>query len=193
LRSDGSNQWGFFNIRDGGSVSYIRTGGLIVDSDTASKWKRNANLNGAIAINKGGEVTVMKDAGNQWFDSQTGFADVLVTGPLLIEKGIPAPLPPTSLVTTRHPRSALGKSGRHKVILITVDGRTRESAGLSLNELTELMLSLKCSDALNLDGGGSTTLWISGMPFNGVVNMPCDNRKFDHEGARAVSSILVVR
>jgi hypothetical protein len=36
-------------------------------------------------------------------------------------------------------------------------------------------------------------MWISGKPFNGIVNMPCDNGKFDHEGERASSDIIVIR
>jgi len=64
---------------------------------------------------------------------------------------------------------------------------------MTLSELSELMLLLRCRDAVNLDGGGSTTMWINGKPFNGIVNMPCDNKKFDHEGERAVSDILVIR
>lgn len=184
---------GFFSIANGGSVTYIRTGGLIVDSDTATKWKKNVNLNGAILIGVEGEVTIMKAMTNEWFDSHTEYTDVLVTGPLLIENNILATLPETSLITTRHPRTAIGKTGKRKVMIITVDGRTDQSAGLTLHELSRLMDDLNCTDAVNLDGGGSTTMWISGKPFEGVVNMPCDNRKFDHEGERAVSNIIVVK
>ena len=64
---------------------------------------------------------------------------------------------------------------------------------MTLDELTDLLLDNHCKDAVNLDGGGSTTMWISGKPFNGVVNMPCDNKIFDHEGERAVSDILIIR
>jgi exopolysaccharide biosynthesis protein len=102
-------------------------------------------------------------------------------------------MPGTSLVTNTHPRSAVGVRGCHKVIFISVDGRDREAAGMTLYELAELMRLLKCSDAVNLDGGGSTTMWIDGKPFNGVVNMPSDNRKWDHEGERAVANIMIVK
>jgi len=59
--------------------------------------------------------------------------------------------------------------------------------------LAEFLLLLRCKNATNLDGGGSTTMWIKGKPFNGVVNMPSDNRKFDHEVERAVSDILIIK
>ncbi len=64
---------------------------------------------------------------------------------------------------------------------------------MTLYELAEMMRLLKCRDAVNLDGGGSTTMWIDGKPFNGVVNMPSDNKKWDHEGERAVANILIVK
>jgi exopolysaccharide biosynthesis protein len=51
---------------------------------------------------------------------------------------------------------------------------------------------LSCVDALNLDGGGSSTMVIRGQPNNGVVNYPSDNKKFDHEGEREVANALVV-
>ena len=70
---------------------------------------------------------------------------------------------------------------------------TNEAAGMTMDELADLMKLLRCRDAVNLDGGGSTTMWIRGKPFNGIVNMPCDNRKFDHEGERSLSDILIIR
>ena len=183
---------GFFNAA-GGSVTYIRTAGLIADADTAGKWPKNANLNGAILVGTNGDVQIVRATTNGWFDSNTQFHDVLVTGPLLAEDGVKSELPSTSLVTTKHPRTAVGKMGKKKVLLLTVDGRTSQSYGLTLHELADLMLTLKCSEALNLDGGGSTTMWLKGKPESGVVNMPCDNRLFDHGGSRAVSSIITVK
>ena len=44
--------------------------------------------------------------------------------------------------------------------------------------------------ALNLDGGGSSTLWTA---QEGVLNHPYDNRRFDHEGERGVPNCIVVR
>ncbi|MFN3382800.1 MAG: phosphodiester glycosidase family protein, partial [Runella zeae] len=63
-----------------------------------------------------------------------------------------------------------------------------QSFGVNLPELTFLARQLGCRDALNLDGGGSTTMWIADQ---GVVNYPSDNKKFDHEGERAVSNVLL--
>jgi exopolysaccharide biosynthesis protein len=46
--------------------------------------------------------------------------------------------------------------------------------------------------ALNLDGGGSSTLWVGGFPFNGIVNYPTDNKRRDHYGQRRIKTALVV-
>ena len=53
---------------------------------------------------------------------------------------------------------------------IEVDGRQNKlSAGMTLAELSDYMLKLGCTDALNLDGGGSSTIWLNGK----VMNSPC--------------------
>jgi exopolysaccharide biosynthesis protein len=184
---------GFFNIKEGGSVTYIRPGGKIIETDTAKRWSRNSNMTGCFLADEDGNVIIDSARTNSWYDSHQEYPEVLVTGPLLLKDERKNGLPSTTLVTVRHPRTAVGITGKHKIIFITLDGRTREARGLTLFELTDLMISLGCSDAVNLDGGGSTTMWIQGKPFNGVVNMPCDNKKFDHEGERAVSDIIVIR
>jgi len=184
---------GFFNIKEGGSVTYIRTDGKIQESDTAKKWSRNTNMNGSVLIDTRGKLFIEADHTNKWYDDHSIFPDVLLTGPLLLKENQKIILPGTSLVTLRHPRTAIGTRGRNRILLITIDGRTESAAGMTLGELSDLMISLKCRDVVNLDGGGSTTMWIRNEPYNGIVNMPCDNKKFDHYGARAVSDIVVVK
>jgi exopolysaccharide biosynthesis protein len=184
---------GFFSIRDGGSVTYIRAGGIIAETDTAKKWVRNANMTGSLLADKKGNVIIDRAHTNQWYDSHPEYTEVLVTGPLLLVENVKIQLPSTPLVINKHPRTVAGKKGKHWLVLLTVDGRTDQSAGMTLAELTDFMILLHCKDAVNLDGGGSTTMWISGKPFNGVVNMPCDNKKFDHEGERAVSDIIIIK
>jgi exopolysaccharide biosynthesis protein len=184
---------GFFNIRDGGSVTYIRTGGRIVDSDTTRKWTRNANMTGSLLADKEGHVIIDRANSNNWYDSHPQYTEVLVTGPLLLKGNLKTQLPSTPLVINKHPRSVIGKKGNHRIVLVTLDGRTKEASGMTLADLADLMILLGCKDAVNLDGGGSTTMWIAGKPFNGVVNMPCDNKIFDHAGERAVSDIIIVK
>lgn len=74
--------------------------------------------------------------------------------------------------TTAHPRTAIGYTADRKLVLVTVDGRQAGvSEGMSLEELAELMIELGCIQALNLDGGGSTTMAIAD-PDPRVLNTP---------------------
>ncbi|MDH7482333.1 MAG: phosphodiester glycosidase family protein [Armatimonadota bacterium] len=76
----------------------------------------------------------------------------------------------SKFVTVTHPRSALGVTADGKLVLVTVDGRQEVSTGMPLKDLAELMLSIGCVDAMNLDGGGSTTL----STWFGTLNSPSD-------------------
>jgi hypothetical protein len=88
-----------------------------------------------------------------------------------------------SFVETRHPRTAVAKLKDGKFLMVTVDGRQKESVGMNLNELAALLLELGATDAMNLDGGGSTTMFAGGK----VVNKPSDK-----EGERKVSDAILV-
>ena len=76
--------------------------------------------------------------------------------------------------------------------MITIDGRHRKAKGMSLIEVQDFLISLGCSDAINLDGGGSTTMWIKSDKNNAVVNCPSDNGKFDAEGERKVANAILL-
>ena len=75
--------------------------------------------------------------------------------------------------------------------LVVVDGRAKGKAdGMTIEELTRLAAMMGLTDALNLDGGGSSTLWSS---VAGVLNHPCDNHRFDHAGQRVVPNVISVK
>ncbi len=72
----------------------------------------------------------------------------------------------------RHPRTALGLSRDAKtLLLVVVDGRSDVSVGMTCSELASLMVELGAWNAINLDGGGSSELYVSSL---GVVNAPSD-------------------
>lgn len=181
---------GFFDMKEGGSVTYLKMDGQIL-GDTL-KWRRNQNLNGALIIKTNGRVEMELAGSNSSYTRDKKIDDVLVTGSLLIDEGEMLELPDNSFVRNRHPRTCLGIVNKHKVLLVTIDGRSTEAAGMSLPELQEFLESLGCREAINLDGGGSTTMWVASEEPR-VVNRPSDNRKFDHKGERNVSSILAVK
>lgn len=68
--------------------------------------------------------------------------------------------------TNRHPRTALGRNAQGDIFLVAVDGRQSMSVGATLEELASIMAKLGCSDAINLDGGGSTAINVGGLTLN---------------------------
>jgi hypothetical protein len=75
-----------------------------------------------------------------------------------------------SSMLERHPRTAIGWNQNH-FFMVEVDGRQKAlSVGMTLDELSRFLSDLGCEDAMNLDGGGSATLWYAGQ----VQNSPCD-------------------
>jgi exopolysaccharide biosynthesis protein len=91
----------------------------------------------------------------------------------------------------RHPRTAIGTDRKGNIYLIVVDGRSKGNAeGVTIAELTKVCEWLGLSDAINLDGGSSSTMW---SKSEGVINFPSRNKKFDHEGERRISSIISVK
>lgn len=91
-----------------------------------------------------------------------GFKDGVAAGPRLMTGGQIDSFD-ASYSTARHPRTAIGISGDRKAAwLVVVDGRQRDAVGMSLPELAALFAELGASDALNLDGGGSSTLAMEG-------------------------------
>lgn len=74
----------------------------------------------------------------------------------------------------RNGRTAVGISAQGGLLFGVVNGRTRAGAGMSLRELAAWMIDSGASDAMNLDGGGSSTLWAFNEPGDGIVNRPSD-------------------
>lgn len=82
----------------------------------------------------------------------------------------------------RNPRTAIGYTEENNLVLVAVDGREGSSVGLTLVELAKLMKTLGCTNAINLDGGGSTVMYIKGQ----IVNHP------HQPGGIALSNALVI-
>jgi hypothetical protein len=129
--------------------------------------------------------TSMGTSPDTWSEAE----DIVGGAGLLVYKGKPVSdwtdegLRP-GFTTERHPRTMIGVSRDEVIWLITVDGRNPQvSVGMTFAELQRLALDLNLTYALNLDGGGSTTMVVQGN----VVNHPSDPT-----GPRRVSDGIVV-
>ena len=181
----------FFDVANGGSVDFIKMNGTVIKQNVLGKnGKRAKHQETAIVINNKGNLVLKKwDNTPNWENNLTE-KDVMVSGPLLLFNRKVEVLDTTPFTNARHPRTAIGIKANGKTILLTVDGRQENSAGMSLHELTKTMRWLGCVSAVNLDGGGSTTLWVQNT---GVINYPSDNKKWDHEGERKVANVVILK
>jgi hypothetical protein len=124
--------------------------------------------------------------------------DLLQAGPLLVRGGAPVHGDDegfsagshqfdSDITEGRYPRAALGLTARGELLAVTCDGRADDEAGLSMGELAEAMAALGAVHALNLDGGGSTSLVCGGR----LRNRPRESHGIVLPGGRAVSTALV--
>lgn len=106
-------------------------------------------------------------------------------GPYLVKNGevfVDMTAQKLQAIGGRNPRTAIGYTKDNDLILITADGREGSSIGLTLIELANLMKTLGCVNAINLDGGGSTVMYVNGQ----IVNHPVQ------KGGIALSNALVI-
>lgn len=183
----------FFDMRHFNSVCFIKKDGKVRDTTVTSQIFRG---NGALQIRHDGLHIIPWNKETELSYISKHNEDIMVSGPLLLmdgdlwkdsEYG-------GSFGKTRHPRSAVGVKKDGTIILLTVDGRQKGNAqGMNLRELTYILKWMGCKEALNLDGGGSTTLYVKEKSAEGrVINFPCDNGKYDHKGERRVANMLLV-
>ncbi len=96
---------------------------------------------------------------------------IISGGPYLVKNGevfVDMTAQKLASVGGRNPRTAIGYTKDNTLIMLTADGREGASIGLTLVELANLMKDLGCINAMNLDGGGSTVMYVNGQ----VVNKP---------------------
>lgn len=156
--------------------------------------------NGVVYRNQGnnGEDMVISKDGSLSFISESDTTtdsliqkqawQVLSFGPVLVEDGQIAVTEndEVGMAMASNPRTAIGTVAKNHYLFVVSDGRTSESAGLSLYELANFMKSLGATNVYNLDGGGSSTMVFQGE----VVNNPTTNGNKISE--RAVSDILYI-
>jgi hypothetical protein len=125
--------------------------------------------------------------------------DLLQAGPLLVRDGVAAVRAgedpegfsagqrqfDSDITLGRYPRAALALSATH-VLAVACDGRAHDEAGMTLGELADALVELGAEHALNLDGGGSTSLVCGGV----LRNVPRAEQDVVLPGGRAISTAL---
>ena len=167
----------FYGFRDYGFV--LRNGTLYRDT---------AGDGDALVIYSDGSFKSVSEADSnaqQLLDD--GAVQILSFGPALIKDGsiTVGSNDEVGQSMTSNPRTAIGMISPLHYIFVVSDGRTNENAGLSLKQLADVMQEYGCTEAYNLDGGGSSTMWFNGN----VINSPTDGKS---SGERKVSDIVCI-
>ena len=163
------------------STGYVIKNGVIY-RDTV----RDDAENGDLAIFSDGHFEIIYEnevTAQELVDK--GVVNLLAFGPSLVENGeiTVSSSSEVGQAMSSNPRTAIGIIDENHYIIVVSDGRTSESAWLSLYELAEVMQSYGVKTAYNLDGGGSSTLYFNGQ----VINKPTTNGTISE---RSVSDIV---
>jgi Tol biopolymer transport system component len=134
---------------------------------------------GAILLSS---LTVGETVDITWSLGWENVVDTLGGTPLLLDQGQREAEKCPQSICAKHPRTAIGVTSQGKILLVVIDGRRTRSAGVTLVKLASVMKSLGAVSALNLDGGGSSTMVVKGR----VKNVPSDGKE------RPVSSAILV-
>lgn len=169
----------YYGIREKGYV--IRNGVLYQSAAYNNQEDLVIYPDGSFKI-----ITEKETPAQQLFDE--GAWQVLSFGPALVENGEASVKEGDEVYAhmVSNPRTAIGIVDELHYVFIVSDGRTKESAGLSLLQLAELMLDLGVTTGYNLDGGGSATMYFNGK----VVNKPTSGGNVISE--RGISDIVYI-
>ena len=168
----------YYGARQSGYV--IRNGKLYRDT---------SGNRDALVIQKNGEFKFVSESDTSASNLlQDGALQVFSFGPVLLSNGeiSVGENDEVGMAMASNPRTAIGYLGNNHYVFVVSDGRTSESAGLSLYELASFMKELGVKDAYNLDGGGSSTMVFKGE----IINNPTTSGRSGEE--RAVSDIVYI-
>jgi len=173
-------------IRDREGSSAIPPDGFVISAcGGAREWVlANLRVGGVVRLS-----SKLAPVESEMADSWKGASFIVGGGPQLIKEGrVAIPFEDEKIaakfVSDRHPRTAIARLNDGRMLLATVDGRQPGvSAGMSLPELAGILLEFGGSEAINLDGGGSTTMVVNGR----LVNNPSDQT-----GERPVSDAILM-
>lgn len=117
-------------------------------------------------INLGEKIKIEYKLNPKWENTN----HIISGGPYLLKDGtvfVDATSQKLNSITGRNPRTAIGYTKENVMLMVTVDGRKEGSSGVTLKELANLMQDLGCYEAINLDGGSSTVMYVDGKTYTG--------------------------
>lgn len=179
-----------------GPVTYVKDEGVECGFVKDIEYYR---MRGMLMFSKNGKKMDIATIDPENYSTATSkYPEAIISGPVLMEDGkilnYEGKIEKSSwdsFYGVRHPRTVMGYDKKGWFYMIVIDGRSQGNAdGATIAEAAAIANALGLVEAINLDGGGSSTIWTADT---GVINHPCDNKTFDHNGERRVPNIIVAR
>ncbi len=168
----------YYGFRDTGLI--IRNGVLYRDS------ARGGSDNKALTVDSEGNLEIVTEgevSGASLVES--GVLQSFSFGPVLMQDGQTVDTSSSRVSQRENPRTAIGQIAPLHYLVIVADGRSSESGGMTLQQLAQEFAERGATVAYNLDGGGSSTMWLNGK----VINSPTDGHR---AGERSVSDTIYI-
>lgn len=136
--------------------------------DEGVKHSVNTNLKAGMGVDKTGMISAGSIDNPNYKDFLSGY-------PVLISNGSKVNITYAKEINYKAPRTIIG-TNKDYVFIGTIDGRKTNKPGMTFSQMQTLCLKLGMTDAINLDGGGSTRMLYNGS----VANSPTENRAVDN-------------
>lgn len=175
---------GMFNAPEPGNsdisaAGFIIKDGNVVYSNSEDVKDENSMVNTA-CFNDRGVLIVGKHSLAQL--KNMGAKDAIESGPAVIVNGNPVIKDGDGGMGVA-PRTAIGQKKDGTVIMLVIDGRSKESIGATLKDVQDILIKYEAYNAALLDGGSSTTMYYDGK----IINHPCSS-----DGERVIPSVFMV-
>ena len=179
----------YFNVKTLCPTTYVKDGGRQCGKTTPDELFR---VDGLMVV-KGRKVQIFRCDTTEYARKVCCCREALAAGPVLLLGGEEAreDWPKGGFYHKRHPRTLIGTTRDGWIYLVVIDGRfPGQGVGTTVHETAMVARLFGLDDALNLDGGGSSTLWTE---QTGVLSHPYDNKRYDPYGQRVVPNIVMIR
>lgn len=178
-----TNSYGMEYVVENGKVTAINLSNSRIPKNGVVVSVHGTAKDAFTGVRIGDSATIVEDYGDPWNDA----VHIVGAGPRLVMNGnifvtVDEEQFPNDIRIGAAPRSAVGVTKDGDYLIAVVDGRQRSSRGCTLTEWASILINFGAVDAINLDGGGSSTLVINGS----VINSPSDGRQ------RPVGSSLII-
>lgn len=175
----------YFNISSGSDTYLYTTVPLWYNNTLVNRNTNPTRSTGIIGFTAEGAIGFAPYSEENLTALQSQYASFVTSGPLLRLGNANQELPSVDeSFDGVNPRSMMGVTADRTVYMVVVDGRSSAAAGVTVVQLQQMAEWLGLTDAINLDGGGSSALWAAG---SGILNTPSDGRE------RVVPTVIVAK